>query len=183
MPAMPGRGEDWRPRTHPSVPPLPDLQPPARTAFEVTPRQVVLWGIPMTALALVFTGAVSSDGPGVSDPAVVGTCLVTFAFIGWWCVQDVRHGDGWLAVRRWSRWKWVDLTALDSGRLHRPPVWPSTTGHYSKNSWAIELQDKEGRRVKVPALALRDEELRMQVNVALREGNLPDIGSLMDVGG
>lgn len=176
---MTRRGRDWRPDSHPSLPPLRELPGPARTAFEVTPRQVIIFGVPIALLTVLLTQRVSSgDEPELPLLQQVVLFVLLFAFAGWACLHDVRHGPGWVASRRFSRWRWVDLESLASARLKRPRRWPSTIAHYDRRAWAVVLRDSAGHRVKVPALALRDDELRTLVNAALRQANLPDVGAL-----
>jgi hypothetical protein len=169
------RGHEWRPTAHPSEPPLPVLAPPARTALEWPLRRSLGFVAVLAVVTLLLMGVVGNAGD-VVDPAVGPVMLVVLLGAGWYGAIDVRHGPNWLASKRWSRWRWVNLDDLTSADVKKPG-WLSSS-RYSRSNWKVRLRDSDGRRVDVPALAFRDEELTLQTNVALRRAGLATIGDL-----
>jgi hypothetical protein len=159
-------------KSHPAVPPFPDLPAPARSAYDVPVRGIALT---LLVVALVVWVAATDREPWL--------LLVLGAVTLWavWIVPDeVRHGPGWVAVHRRSRWSWTDLSKVKEAHVRRPRTWPNPFGHYNRQSWSIELTDSGGMTARIPTLALRDEELLVAVNVALRERDLPAVGVLLD---
>lgn len=110
------------------------------------------------------------------DPAAGLVIIAGLAIAAWYGVMDVRHGPNWLASKRWSRWRWVNLDELVSVDV-RKGGWLSSA-RYTRGAWKVRLTDRSGRTVDVPSLAFRDEELTLQTNVALRNAGLPTIGDL-----